>query len=76
MTPASDTPRSDAPRPLSPISRRVFLRALPPAGAAFLAACGGGGDDYADCIYCDEVGQDYEECESDYCDYFDYGDGA
>ncbi len=59
-------------RPLSPISRRVFLLAAPPAGAAFLTACGAGDrSDYADCIYCDAPGQDYEECDFDYCDYFD-----
>ena len=63
----------DAARALSPVSRRVFLLAAP----TFLAACGGGGgyadypDGYPDCIYCDDEGQDYEECESDYCDYFD-----
>jgi hypothetical protein len=39
------------------------------AGAASLPGCGGGG--YADCIYCDAPGQDYEECDSDYCNYFD-----
>lgn len=61
-------------RPLSPVSRRVFLLAAPAASAAFLAACGG--QDYADCIYCDAAGQDYEECDVDYCDYFDYGDGS
>ena len=55
-------------RPLSPVSRRVFLLAAP----TFLAACGSGDDDpYPDCIYCDAAGQDYEECDSDYCDYFD-----
>ena len=53
-------------RPLSPISRRLFLLAAP----TVLAACGSG-DGYADCIYCDSAGQDYEECDSDYCDYFD-----
>jgi len=62
------------PRPLSPVSRRLFLLAAPAAGAAFLAACGSG--QYADCIYCDNAGQDYQECDVDYCDYFDYGDGA
>ena len=56
-------------RPISPTLCHGAITAL----AITLAACGGGGDDYADCIYCDEVGQDYEECESD---YFDYGDGA
>lgn len=55
-------------RPLSPVSRRAFLLATP----AFLAACGGGdGDDYPDCIYCDAEGQDYEECDSNYCNHFD-----
>jgi len=59
-------------RPLSPVSRRVFLLAAP----TVLAACGGGDyadypDGYPDCIYCDGPGQDYEECEVDYCDYFD-----
>lgn len=63
MTPA---PRPAPDRPLSPVSRRVFLLAAP----TVLAACSGGGD-YPDCIYCDGPGQDYEECDSDYCDYFD-----
>ena len=56
-------------RPLSPISRRVFLLVAP----TFLAACGSGDDSdgYADCIYCDAAGQNYEECDVSYCDYFD-----
>lgn len=57
-------------RPLSPVSRRVFLLAAP----TFLAACGSDSSDsdaYPDCIYCDAVGQDYEECDVDYCDIFD-----
>ena len=69
------SPEPNATRPLSPISRRVFLLAAPPAGAGFLAACGGGGDS-AYCIYCDDAGQDYDECETEYCDYFDYADGS
>ena len=57
-------------RPLSPVSRRVFLLAAP----TFLAACGSDSNDsaaYPDCIYCDAEGQNYEECEVEYCDYFD-----
>ena len=68
----SQTPR----RPLSPISRRVFLQAAPPAvGLVMLGGCGSGSGPYADCIYCDGPGQDYQECASEYCDYFDYADG-
>ena len=55
-------------RQLSPISRRVFLLAVP----TVVAACGSSDSDpYPDCIYCDGPGQDYEECDSSYCDYFD-----
>ena len=62
-------PESDV-RPLSPVSRRVFLLAAP----TILAACGSDSsytETYPDCIYCDGAGQDYEECDLDYCDYFD-----
>lgn len=73
MSARPDTPTS---RPLSPVSRRAFLLAGPvAASAALLPGCGSSTfDEYADCIYCDAPGQDYQECDSDYCDHFDYAD--
>lgn len=79
MSPPDETRRETRPdaRPLSPITRRVFLLAAPPtaAGLVVLGGCGTSAGPYADCIYCDGAGQDYQECAGNYCDYFDYADG-
>ena len=73
--------KSKTHRPLSPVSRRLFLRnaAAAVAAATAVTACGGGGGygDYIDTVgYCDGCGANYNTVVGSYCDYFDYCDGC